>query len=411
MSHRPKRWTATELYQLFLIIVIFAAACLETDIYLPAFPDIMAYFGVSETKIQWILSWNFIALCISGPIYGPLSDSFGRKGPLTVGLTLFLIGSIITAFANSFEWLLLGRVLQGLGAGGCFAIGGAIIFDAFQKDKAVLALNRINVIIPCLLGAAPMLGGFLNIHFGFRSNFIFVCLLVFISWLLFVATFKETLSSTQRKTMSLKLHSQDFMRICRNKSFWQLNLIISLLFTVYISFLSISPVLFMIGFGIAKDVYPLFQGTIIAAWLVASLGAEAMLERLGEHGMKKLGSTCLVASLILFILCLAFAARNPLLLTASLSIFALGFNWVQTPCFIEIMNIMPDLKGSVSALITSIRLLLSALAVALVGALYNGSIASFAYIFFAAMAVILPILWHRNSNTQILSKSMLYKEN
>src|SRR5579872_7018825 len=108
----------TELKFLFLIIVVFIAACIETDIYLPAFPDMMAWFSVSEAAIQSLLTWNFIGICLSGPLYGPLSDAFGRKKPLMIALGMFLLGSIITVYAQSLNQMLIGRILQGLGSGG-----------------------------------------------------------------------------------------------------------------------------------------------------------------------------------------------------------------------------------------------------------------------------------------------------
>ena len=78
-----------ERYYLFLITIIFIAACIETDIYLPAFPDMMKFFAVSEGAIQGLLTWNFLGICLSGPFYGPISDAFGRKKPLLFALLLF----------------------------------------------------------------------------------------------------------------------------------------------------------------------------------------------------------------------------------------------------------------------------------------------------------------------------------
>jgi DHA1 family bicyclomycin/chloramphenicol resistance-like MFS transporter len=109
-----------DLKYMFIIITIFVSAVIETDIYLPAFPDMLIYFEQTEDSIHKILTWNFIGLCISGPIYGPLSDSYGRKNLLLFALIIFAGGSVITIIANSFDFLLVGRVLQGLGSGGVF---------------------------------------------------------------------------------------------------------------------------------------------------------------------------------------------------------------------------------------------------------------------------------------------------
>src|ERR1041384_2402245 len=103
---------------LFLISVIFIAACIETDIYLPAFPDMMAWFSATEGAIQGLLTWNFVGICVSCPLYGPLSDSFGRKKPLMVALGMFLAGSLLALFSQNLDQMLWGRILQGLGSGG-----------------------------------------------------------------------------------------------------------------------------------------------------------------------------------------------------------------------------------------------------------------------------------------------------
>src|ERR1700678_2946383 len=152
----------TELKYLFLIIVVFIAACIETDIYLPAFPDMMAWFSVSESAIQGLLTWNFVGICISGPLWGPLSDAYGRKKPIIASLGTFLLGSIVALCSQNLDQMLWGRILQGLGSGGCFALGTAIIFDAFQKQKAIEAVNSLNTTIPLLMAAAPLMGGYLN---------------------------------------------------------------------------------------------------------------------------------------------------------------------------------------------------------------------------------------------------------
>ncbi len=198
---------------LCLIIVIFIAACIETDIYLPAFIDMMHFFSVSEGEIQSLLTWNFAAICLSGPLYGPLSDVFGRKKPLMVALGLFLIGSIATLFATNFDWMLLGRVLQGLGSGGCFTLGTAIIFDSFQKEKAIQALNKINSVVPFIMAGAPMLGGYLNQMYGFRFNFSAIALCVLISFIICLLFFDEPISQEKRIPLNLKQIGRDFKKV------------------------------------------------------------------------------------------------------------------------------------------------------------------------------------------------------
>src|ERR1700733_7349986 len=261
----------TELKYLFLIIVVFIAACIETDIYLPAFPDMMAWFSASESAIQGLLTWNFVGICISGPLYGPLSDAFGRKKPLMIALGIFFMGSIVTLFAQTLDQMLWGRILQGLGSGGCFTLGTAIIFDTFKKERAIAANNSLSTIMPLIMAAAPMIGGYLNNSFGFRSNFLAIVLFVLLSLIICLFYFKETLPVENRTPLRVKSLLNDFKRAFTSLPFWQLTAVTSLLFAGYIAFLSGTSLLFVVEFGMSKAVFPFIQGAILGGWVAGSL--------------------------------------------------------------------------------------------------------------------------------------------
>lgn len=397
-SYLEARWTAAEMRQLIQIVIIFVAACIETDIYLPAFPDMMNAFHVTEAEIQAILTWNFIGLCLAGPFYGPLSDSMGRRKPLFIALGLFLLGSLVTVFASDFSWLLFGRVLQGLGSGGCFTLGSAIIFDAFSQKKALVALNHLNTIIPLAMAVAPLAGGFLNKHFGFRANFIAITVVVFLSWIVSLASFRETLPEDQRKPLQLRKLGEDFGRVFRSFAFWQMNLPVCLLFGGYLAFLSISAVLFVVEFQVPKTVYPYFQAAVLGGWLVASLSSHWFLKKWGATHAKKVGITILGLSFICFQMACSIAPRNPYWMTLFMVTYSFGYNWVQTPYFGEIMGLMPDIKGILGSIVTSCRLLLTAGVVAIVGHFYDKSITSYSAALWGIALIVAPMIWLRERN-------------
>lgn len=383
----PIQWSKQEIQSIVLLIIIFIAACIETDIYLPAFADMMEYFKVSEAQIQGILTWNFVGLCLSGPIYGPLSDAVGRRRPLFVALGLFLLGSIITVFSSNFEWLIVGRIFQGLGSGGCFTLGSAIIFDSFEHKKALLALNQLNTIVPLIMAGAPLAGGALNSHFGFRANFWAITLVVFVSWMLTLIYFKETLPVENQKPLHLKKLGSDFKRVLTSFPFWQMNLVVCLLFGGYLAFLSVTSILFIVEFKVPKADYPYYQLAVLGGWTVASFMAQWVISRVGPEWSKKIGTALLVMSVIGFQTAYLMTPKSAFWLTVPMVVYAFGYNWVQTPYFGEIMGLMPDIKGITGSLVTSFRLLLSAIVVGLVGEYYDRSIHSF-LIAFWVIAVI-----------------------
>jgi len=378
---------------LFLIIITFIAACIETDIYLPAFPDMMNWFSASEGAIQSLLTWNFVGICLSGPFYGPLSDTFGRKKPLMIALGLFLAGSVITLFAQNLDQMLWGRILQGLGSGGCFTLGTAIIFDAFQKEKAITALNHLYTIIPLIMAAAPLIGGYLNYHFGFRSNFLCIGLFVLVSFIVSLLFFDETLPKEKRIPLNARAIMRDFKQALSSLPFWQLTIVTCIIFAGYISFLSGSAVLFVVEFGMAKTIFPFVQGAILAGWVFGSLFLNRAIKKWGISKVKKYGITMCSLGGIGFALIALLTPRDPYLLTTGMVFYAFGANWIIGLYFPEGMEILPHIKGITASLLTSARLLIAALVVALSSSLYNATIYPLAIIIFATIVAILPILF------------------
>lgn len=363
-----------ELKFLLLVIVIFIAACIETDIYLPAFTDMMAYFAISEETIQSLLTWNFIGICISGPFYGPISDAIGRKKPLMVALGLFFAGSILTLLAQTFEVMLLGRVLQGLGSGGCFTLGTAIIFDAFQEQKAVQAINKINSIVPFIMAGAPVLGGYLNHMYGFRSNFLAIAIVVLASLVISLLFFEETLPEEKRTSFNLRKIASDFWQVSSSTPFWQTTFIVSLLFAGYLVFLAGISVLFVIELGVSKHYLPYFQAALLGAWLVANLMFKKILEYNGVRKVKTYGACLFVIGGLGLFLSALLAPENPYYPTISMMLYSFGVNWTMSLYFPEGMEIFPDIKGVTASMLTSARLLIAAIIVGFASALYDGTI-------------------------------------
>lgn len=393
----------TELKYLLLIIVVFIAACIETDIYLPAFPDMMTWFSVSEGAIQGLLTWNFVGICVSGPLYGPLSDAFGRKKPIMIALGMFLFGSIITLFAQSLDQMLWGRIFQGLGSGGCFTLGTAIIFDAFKKERAIAATNNLNTIIPLVMAAAPLMGGYLNQTYGFRSNFLAIALFVLLSFIICLFFFEETLPVEKRIPLRIKTILRDFKLAFTSVPFWQLTGVTSLLFAGYIAFLSGTALLFVVEFGMSKAIFPFVQASVLGGWVAGSLLLTRSINKWGIPKIKQAGIGLCLAGGIILALATWLTPRDPYLLTAGMVLYAFGANWIIGLYFPESMEILPDIKGITASLLTSARLLISALVVGLTSQLYNGTIYPFSAVVLGSIALLLPILFFYEKQKKVIA--------
>jgi DHA1 family bicyclomycin/chloramphenicol resistance-like MFS transporter len=392
-----------ELKYLLLITIIFVAACIETDIYLPAFADMMRFFQTSEEAIQSLLTWNFVGVCVSGPLYGPLSDAFGRKRPLLAALGIFFAGSVLTLFAPSFDLMLWGRLLQGIGSGGCFTLGTAIIFDAFQKERAIWATSMLNSTFPFIMALAPMLGGILNHWWGFRANFLCIAIFVFISLAISVVSFEETLPIEKRSPFKMRKIARDFKEVFTSLPFWAITVSISLLFAGYLVFLAGTALLFVLEFGVSRSLFPFFQAAVLAAWLIASLTCSRSVTKWGTPKVKRVGGAMIVGGALGLAAAGLLFPENPYLLTLFMMIYAAGVNWVQGFYFPEGMELHPEIKGIAASVLTSARLLIAAVVVGLSAKLYNGTAVPIWGVIVAIVIVSTPIMlyYERRSGAEM----------
>ncbi len=360
----------------FTIILsfVFAAACIETDIYLPAFPDMMDFFGTTEEVIQSLLTWNFFALCLSSVLYGPASDAYGRKPFLIGALSIFLVGSLITVFSDDFGYVLLGRVFQGLGSGGCFTLGSAMIFDSLNEEDSAIVLNRLNTLVPLAMGGAPLVGAYLNQAYGFRANFEAIAITVALSLVICAFGFEEPLSEEKRRPLNKDNLKHDFKALLTSFPFWQICLFIGLVFAAFMSFLAGITLLFICEFGVPKTLYPFYQGSLLLAYVIASLTCSPLIERIGMTKVRDLGAILSFSGAIFLSIAIIFTPRNPELLTLSMIPFTFGMMYSMTPSFATLMNLFPEIKGLNASLLTSFRLLITAAVVDISSRLYDGTI-------------------------------------
>ena len=158
-------------YDIALLVCVtfmYVSVCAETDMYVPAFPAMIKYFGIEEYKIQLILSLNFGGLSVTGLIVGPFSDGFGRRKILLGGLLLFVISSMGCVVTASFNVMLFWRFFQGMGAAIPMVIGGAMFFDKYSKEKAGKLIGMMNGIIAASMAGAPMVGAWISQIFNWR---------------------------------------------------------------------------------------------------------------------------------------------------------------------------------------------------------------------------------------------------
>jgi EmrB/QacA subfamily drug resistance transporter len=156
---------------LALLFVGVLMGALDIAVVGPALPAIRTSFGVDERAAAWIFTIYVLANLVGTPLMAKLSDRFGRRMLYVTDTVLFAAGSLMVALAPSFGVLLLGRAIQGLGAGGIFPVAAAVIGDTFPPERRGGALGLIGAVFGLAFLIGPVLGGVL-LRFGWQWLFV-----------------------------------------------------------------------------------------------------------------------------------------------------------------------------------------------------------------------------------------------
>jgi len=157
-----------------ILLVLFVGVlmgALDIAIVGPALPAIQTSFGVNDRTIAWVFTIYVLFNLIGTPLMAKLSDDFGRRSIYTLDVALFAVGSLLVALSPTFTALLIGRSVQGLGAGGIFPVASAVIGDTFPPEKRGSALGLIGAVFGLAFIIGPILGGIL-LMFGWSWLFL-----------------------------------------------------------------------------------------------------------------------------------------------------------------------------------------------------------------------------------------------
>ena len=189
----------------FILILTSTLGQFFSDLYLPSIPAISKSLKTSTELTQLTVSIYLLGYSISSLMYGPISDTFGRKKPLLLGLILCLIGSFICMMSTDISILISGRLIQGIGGGAGMTITSAIIRDCCEGKKMAKFGSYLTMANMVVIIAAPVLGGYFQIFFGWNASFQFLFVYSFIILILVGLFLPETKDENHR--VHLKLYS------------------------------------------------------------------------------------------------------------------------------------------------------------------------------------------------------------
>ena len=337
----------------FVIILsaLMAFTSLSTDIYLPAMPLMAAdLHGNAELTITGFL----IGFCVAQLIWGPLSDHFGRRLPLFIGMALFMIGSVGCALSTDITQIVFWRVFQALGACTGPMLARAMIRDLFSRTRAAQMLSTLMIIMAIAPIAGPLLGGQMIKITSWHAIF---WLLAVIGGLMFVSLFwlPETLPQEKRVKASLPSAFRNYYALLTNTTFMRFTLCLTFYYVAAYAFITGSPFVYITYFGVEPQHY----GWLFALNIVGLMGMSVINRRLVQHYSLEVLLKFAVVTAAVAALVLAAAAKleigGLILIVAAVFVFFSMNGIIAATSTAAALDSVPNVAGSASAFMGSLQ--------------------------------------------------------
>lgn len=259
-----------------LLAGLSALGPFSIDTYLPSFPEMAANLGASQVEIQQTLTAYLGAFAFMTLWHGALSDSFGRRRVVLIGLVIYTVASLGCAFATRIEHLWLLRALQGMSAGAGMVVGRAVVRDIYEGATAQKMLAHIGVMFALAPAVAPMIGGWLQVAFGWRSVFYFLTLLGAILWLSSWWVLSESLPPGRRQPFAAGHLWQGYRQVLGNPAFLLWCVAFAFMFGGFFIYVLSAPVFLMqhLGRGETEFIWlfgPAMAGLMAGSWLAGRI--------------------------------------------------------------------------------------------------------------------------------------------
>ncbi|MDP2119087.1 MAG: multidrug effflux MFS transporter [Hoeflea sp.] len=380
----------------FIAIVasLMALNALAIDIMLPAFPNIAESLGVTDAnQVQYVLLSYIIGFGAAQLFFGPIADRYGRRMPLFVGIGLYVICSVAGAFAPSFEFLLLARFLQGIGAAATRVIALSVVRDTHSGRGMAATMSLVMMVFMVVPVFAPMMGQVIILAGDWHLIFVFMAIVSLAVGLWAALRLPETLKEENRRPLTLASIGEAFAIVLTNRVALFYTLSTSFYFGSLFAFLNVAQPIYVGIYGLGS-----YFPVAFAAVAVVMAGSSFLNSRLvGRFGQRRLSHSALLIYFALALLMAGLTAMGPIPFWAFFGISLLMmplFGFVGSNFNSIAMEPLGAIAGTASSTLGFAQTVGGGLVGALIGQAYDGTVFPLAagYALVSAIAVVMVLI-------------------
>ena len=349
---------------------------LTVDGMLPALPEIGRDLGVTDpSSPQLVISMVFLGMAFGQLVFGPLSDSIGRKPSFYIGMVVFIVGCLMCNFAQSFEMMIAGRIVQGIGASGPRIIPMALIRDEYEGRSMARIMSLIMMVFILVPMLAPLLGQVVIYYADWRAIFTSFLVLAVVLLIWFASRQPETLAVEKRKPFNVKTISAGFTEVLKNRIALGYTASIGMVSGAFVAYLATAQPILQEQYELGLQFPAYFAVMSLSIGIASYLNSKLVM----KWGMRLLSSWSLILIIIIstgFALYLYFNGAEPSLwLLMVYLIVVLFFNGILFGNMTSMaMEPLGHIAGVGAAVVGSLSTFISVPFGILVGHSYDGSV-------------------------------------
>ena len=348
--HAQQLWRHPRWALAALLACLGSLGPFSIDTYLPAFSGIAQSLGATPAQMQQTLSAYLFGFALMNLFHGALSDSFGRRPVVLVGLALFTLASLGCALSETIGQLITFRALQGMSAGAGVVVSRAIIRDMFPPEEAQRVMSQVTIFFGIAPAIAPMLGGFLFVHLDWHSIF---WLLVAIGALLLVLMARllpESLQAEARQPFAFKPLMHAYAQLVRNPRFMLLVLASGVPFNGMFLYVLSAPEWLGTHLGLGPTQFFWFFGLTIAGIMSGAYFSGRLAGRMPVRRQIRIGFSIMSVVSIVNVLLNLLLPPHAAWAMLPVAFFAFGWALMVPVVTLMVLDMAPDRRGMASSL-------------------------------------------------------------
>ncbi|MFC0267149.1 multidrug effflux MFS transporter [Kushneria aurantia] len=372
-AHPQQTAEAPRGWRLMAVLgLLMGFASISTDLYLPAMPAMSRALGADNGMIELTVSGYLVGFSLAQLLWGPISDRFGRRMPVAVGLVLFIVGSAGCALADSTPTLIIWRLLQAIGACASVALSRAMVRDLHDGARAAQMMSTLMTVMAIAPLLGPLVGGQIAAIAGWRAIF-WVLVAIGVLALLALMTLPETLPRARRSDDALRRALRHYMMLVSQPRLLGYVGVGAFFYAGMFAYVAGTPLAYIDYYGVPSQLY----GLLFGAGVVGIMATNMLNARLvGRFGVDRL----LLGGALSTMLWALMAAINAYTdwfglwgIALPLFLFVAMAGFIIANAISGALQDFPDHAGAVSALVGATQYGGGVLGSALVGLWSDGT--------------------------------------